>query len=245
MSLPSIGHYDMIRLDCEDLKRGLSDKAKNFADQLLDRVAEDHRNENDEICAEFQTMKERALKDPENSEELMEVMAFVEKARSMGMINLNDRIKESYNRMQYLLDVYFFSPDDLERNSQVLLWPSEIDPVFEKNDTLVEQAKQAGEKTLVERKEKLMLELQRLKARIDEFNDYGELDMMQQYVQDVRAVQKRLNDAQDQIQWVNKEEVLYKYPVSNYPEVEEVSAAIDPFMRLFQVVFKWQRAEKR
>lgn len=48
MLLPSIEHYDMIRLDCEDLKRGLSDEAKGLADKLLDRVATDHRNENNE-----------------------------------------------------------------------------------------------------------------------------------------------------------------------------------------------------
>ena len=245
MSLPSIEHYDLIRLDCEDLKRGLADVAKNFADLLLNRVAEDHRVENSSICTEFQTIKDCALKEPENSEELMDMLTFVENARSMGMIKLNERINETYNRMQYLLDVYFFSPEDIDLNSRVLLWPSEINPVFDKNDELVEQSKQAGEKQLIERKEKLMLELQKLKTRIDEFNDYGELDMMQQYVQDVRAVQKRLIDAQEQIQWVNKEEVLYKYPVSNYPEVDEVSSAIDPFMRLFQVVFKWQRAEKK
>ena len=34
-----------------------------------------------------------------------------------------------------------------------------------------------------------MLELAKLKVRADEFNDYGELDMMQQYVQDIRNVQ--------------------------------------------------------
>ena len=110
---------------------------------------------------------------------------------------------------------------------------------------LVESSKQSGEKSLQERKEKLMLELQKLKQRVDEFNDYGELDMMQQYVQDVRAVQKRLADAQEQITWVNKEEVLYKFPVSQFPEVDEISSAIDPFMRLFQVVYRWQRAEKK
>lgn len=49
-----------------------------------------------------------------------------------------------------------------------------------------------------------MLELEKLRTRVDEFNDYGELDMMQQYVQDVRAVQKRLNDVSDQIGWINK-----------------------------------------
>ena len=110
---------------------------------------------------------------------------------------------------------------------------------------LVESSKQQGEKNLIERKEKLILELQKLKQRVDEFNDYGELDMMQQYVNDVRAVQKRLADAQEMITWVNKEEVLYKYPVSNFLEVDEVASAIDPFMRLFQVVYRWQRAEKK
>ena len=47
---------------------------------------------------------------------------------------------------------------------------------------LVEASKHQGEKTLIEKKEKLMHELQRLKQRVDEFNDYGELDMMNQYV---------------------------------------------------------------
>ena len=72
---------------------------------------------------------------------------------------------------------------------------------------LVEASKQANERALLERKEKVMLELAKLKARVDEFNDYGELDMMQQYVMDVRAVQKRLADAQQEIAWINKEEV--------------------------------------
>lgn len=53
---------------------------------------------------------------------------------------------------------------------------------------LVESSKLAGERTLIERKERLMLELDKLKKRVDEFNDYGELDMMQQYLGDVRQV---------------------------------------------------------
>ena len=87
----------------------------------------------------------------------------------------------------------------------------------------------------MERKEKLIMELHKLKARIDEFNDYGEMDMMQQYVQDVKAVQKRLEQACVEIEWVNNEELLYKIPVSKYAEVDEISTAVDPFFRLFSV----------
>ena len=56
----------------------------------------------------------------------------------------------------------------------------------------------------MERREKVMAELEKLRARVDEFNDYGEMDMMQQYVQDIRAVQKRVTEVTDQIDWINK-----------------------------------------
>ena len=56
----------------------------------------------------------------------------------------------------------------------------------------------------MEKREKVMLELEKLRQRVDEFNDYGELDMMQQYVNDVRTVQKRLVDVSESIGWINK-----------------------------------------
>ena len=45
-SLPTVAHFDMVQLDCDDLKRGLAAKANRFADQLLQRLAEEHRDEN-------------------------------------------------------------------------------------------------------------------------------------------------------------------------------------------------------
>ena len=52
MALPSFHHYDMIHLDCDDLKRGLANAARGLADILLERVVTDHRNENRrwEVC---------------------------------------------------------------------------------------------------------------------------------------------------------------------------------------------------
>ena len=47
MGLDSLVHFDMIRLDCEDLKRGLAEKSRSYADMLLGKVAADHREENE------------------------------------------------------------------------------------------------------------------------------------------------------------------------------------------------------
>ena len=109
----------------------------------------------------------------------------------------------------------------------------------------MERTKANGETQLNEKRLRVQMELEKMKQRADEFSDFGELDMMQQYVVDVRAVQKRLSDVQEQIVWINKEEVLYKFQVTQFPEVDEISITIDPFMKLFQVVSKWQRSEKK
>ncbi|CAL1542210.1 unnamed protein product [Lymnaea stagnalis] len=95
MGLPSIEHFDMIRLDCEDLKRGLAKVCRSHADELLSRVSSDHRRENEGICKEFSHIKERALAVPGGSEELIDMLNFVEIARTTGMIKLNERITVS------------------------------------------------------------------------------------------------------------------------------------------------------
>ncbi|XP_063405511.1 dynein axonemal heavy chain 12-like isoform X3 [Mytilus trossulus] len=245
MGLPSIEHFDMIRLDCEDLKRGLAEASRELANELLRKVSNDHRTENQAVCNEFKVIRDRALKTPETSEDLMEMMTFITNSRNMGMVKLNDRIAESKNRLKYLIDVFMFPPEDIELNCETLTWPQRINPVFDANDDLVEKSKQGGEKQLLEKREKVILELEKLRARVDEFNDYGEMDMMQQYVGDVRVVQKRLQDVQEQITWINKEEALYKYPISTYPDVNDITVAVDPFQRLFNVVLRWQKAEKK
>ena len=53
-------------------------------------------------------IQSRALQPPEDSEELMSMVQFVEQARSAGMIKLNERIKNAMERLQYLMDTYLF-----------------------------------------------------------------------------------------------------------------------------------------
>ena len=40
-------YFQVMRLDCDDLKRGLISRANNYAEQLLTRLAADHRQDNE------------------------------------------------------------------------------------------------------------------------------------------------------------------------------------------------------
>ncbi|KAH3819657.1 hypothetical protein DPMN_121399 [Dreissena polymorpha] len=62
------------------------------------------------------------------------MISFVEKARTQGMITLNERITQSKDRLAYLIDVFLFSSDDIDLNCEVLTWPKRINPVFDRNE---------------------------------------------------------------------------------------------------------------
>ncbi|XP_032996859.1 dynein heavy chain 12, axonemal [Lacerta agilis] len=245
MSLPMIAHFPMVRLDCEDLKQGLSDKAKSFANKLLYIIAENHKTENKMICKEFETIKERALKPPETTEEMMESILYIDKAKTVGIQSLYERIKESQRRMNYLLDVFNFDPEGLSLNATVLLWPQNINPVFDENDELIERSKRKGESDLLAKREKLILEIDRQTRRMHEFTEYQDLDRMQQYVTDMRTMQKRIQDAEETVAFINKEEKLFNWEQTEYPDLETLKVNTEPYQKLFAFILKWQRTEKR
>jgi len=105
--------------------------------------------------------------------------------------------------------------------------------------------RQLSEQLLATQKVKVTTELQKIRQRCDDFYDYLEPDMMAQYAGDVRTVQKRLSDVVDQIQWIHREESLYKQPLTEYPDVEDIGGSLELFYRLFYVVGRWQKAEKK
>jgi dynein heavy chain len=76
----------------------------------------------------------RALKKPETTEELNEMVKFIENAKSVGIVNLGNIIRDLKKSMAYLLDVHLFPNEDIELNTRVLLWPQDIGPIFDVNE---------------------------------------------------------------------------------------------------------------
>ena len=197
------------------------------------------------VCAEFEKIKARATKRPETTEEMNEMIKFIDQAKTVGIVALRATITDLLRSMNYLLDAYLFPAEDIELNSRVLLWPQEIGPIFDINEELTADVKATNESSLLQQREKLIAELEKIAKRIDEFSDYGELEMMKQYVDDVKSVQKRIIEAEKLIDWIRNEEAQFKMQLSEFPIVETIKLSLDPYSRLFNTVLKWQRNEKK
>lgn len=195
------------------------------------------------------------------------MVKFIELAKAEGIVVLGTKIRELQRSMGFLLDNYLFEQKDLDLNSRVLLWPHEIGPIFDRNEELTAEVRGSNENLLYSKREKILIELDKIQKRVEEFTDYGELEMMKQYVDDVKSVQKRIAEAENLIAWIQnvniifkiqrkafkiiisililKEEVQFKMQRSEFPLIDTIKVNLDPFARLFQTVLKWQRAEKK
>ncbi|XP_061590831.1 dynein axonemal heavy chain 12 [Cololabis saira] len=245
LSLPPKVNFTMVHLDCEELKQGLANKAETFAKLLLEKVATIHREQNLLICSEFETIRQKALEVPENTEDIAQMEEYITFTKTKGIAALEEKIKKACYRLTYLLDFYTFEPEDLKLNSTVFNWPKNILGAFQHNDEVLLMAKEKEQKELFAKRKRVMLELERLRRNIDAFPEYSELDMMQQGVNDVGAVQKRLQEAEETIVVINKEESFYELELTCYPEVEVMKEDIEPYQKLFGFILKWQRMEER
>lgn len=66
-----------------------------------------------------------------------------------------------------------------------------------------------------------------------------------QYVADVKMVQKLLQEAEQAISIINKEEDFYKLDQTCYQEVELIRDCVELYQKLFGLVLNWQRTESR
>ena len=86
------------------------------------------------ICTEYESFCSRALKVPDDSREMIDLIAFMETARNELVRDLWERVQDSLKRLSYLLDVHSFSTNEMKTNSTTLMWPSKLNPVFEQNE---------------------------------------------------------------------------------------------------------------
>ncbi|KAM8834259.1 LOW QUALITY PROTEIN: dynein axonemal heavy chain 12-like [Synchiropus picturatus] len=245
MSLPDTVGFTMVHLHCEELIQGLRATAQDFTERLLKNLLVRHREDALHICAELELLRDRALKVPRTTEDIAGLARYLEETASGTVERLQGRITAASRRLLYLLQVRALDPEDRQLNSRLFLWPCEIRQVLERSARVVEEAKGAGRRQLEDRRRQLRLRLEKLRRRMADVPRYSELQLMEQYVSDVRTIQKLLLEAEEEAAGINREEDFYQLPPSQYPDVQTFKEAIEPYHKLFGLILTWQRTQHR
>lgn len=221
---------------------GLKRKALEFVNDLIAGIISDHINENDSICAAFEEIKERALKEPTNAVELIEQGIYILHAKTVLVEALKERIMVQINIISNLLEMTSLTEEHVASNTRTVNWLKDIKPIFERNATAYEAHKADMEENLLAKIMYLNKEVVEMIPHLELLDNMDDIDHTLEYLEYLRKLVHRLDDCDKLVAWINTEEATFKFPITNYPDLEELKDYIKPFHNLIYLVHKWKRS---
>ncbi|XP_046961667.1 dynein axonemal heavy chain 12 [Vanessa cardui] len=221
---------------------GLKEKATEFINDIIAGIVKTHMDENDSICKEFEIIASKALKEPENAAELVEQGIYILHAKSVLVEQLKERILRQINIISNLLEMTSLSPEHVASNTRTVNWITDIKPIFEKNAASYETFKAEMEDNLLSKIAYLNKEVLEITPYLELLDNMDDINHTLEYLEYLRKLVHRLEDCDNLVSWINNEETTFKFPLSSYPELEELKDYIKPFHCLVYLVHKWKRS---
>ncbi|KAJ3020398.1 UNVERIFIED_CONTAM: Dynein heavy chain 7, axonemal [Siphonaria sp. JEL0065] len=235
----------MVELLCDELHHEIASIAMECSDRFLQKIVLQTIEHEKSICLRYESIEENALKVPENFKEMAEQMEYIETVKNETLPNLLIELDQVRQRIVYIATFSTMSDDHIQLNNRTFTWPIRIGPIMDRVNSIMGAAREKSEAQLKERRSKFEAELDEVSRQVEELMDVGDLDEMPFYVKKVQAMMKQLQAAQDTIAAFNKEEQLFGWPVTVYPQRKGILQALEPYNALYTTSVNFQKSYKR
>ncbi|KAI8904079.1 dynein heavy chain and region D6 of dynein motor-domain-containing protein [Gorgonomyces haynaldii] len=237
---PSIVRMSMIYIDCEALKLDLVSKANQLVLKMVDQVADMNRKGNIAICEAYEKISAKAMKVPNDTQELVDLNKYVESAKAKDIVLLKDDILKAKKRLDFLLTYAFMSEEDIKLNGVTFTWPSRIMPIFDLSKKRMSQKKTKAQ-------EDLKLKIEETNAALDEcydqaskFSESGVMAEVAEYVKKIQKLEQRMNELYETIMSINMEEELLEWEKTPFVKHQQTIDTLDPYKRLWETTLEFQ-----
>ncbi|EAT40340.1 AAEL007918-PA [Aedes aegypti] len=214
---------------------------REYIERIASHIAVEHRKESQRICKEFEEIKDRALEIPTSTEQLMANGEYMTRAKTEVIEELREKIQESMRIGAYLVELLELPPDHMDVQVESINWYFRIQAVFDINSTNFETYKFQFEEKLQEVTKQLNEKMEEMIPKIAIINDMTETEKFRDYVMLLQSYIDQIFVFEDYVKWINKEEVLFKFPKSQYSVLEAIKTFIVPFYKLIRLCMRWLR----
>ncbi|BFZ21958.1 hypothetical protein BsWGS_24997 [Bradybaena similaris] len=225
----------MFEVHCDELIRALTKRADYLKKRLLIKMCEDHQRENKKLVDQYKEISDKALSTPENTEKLMEQMAYINKCQSETIFVLEKLLIKSKDRLTFLSDHANFSPAETRLNSDVFKWNKLMPGVFEENKLLTSMKRTQYEDALKIRRERFVEELESYAKQVDEFQSFGDMAEINRYLKKAQSLDNKLQAAAEKIEAFNNEEEAFGWDTTAYPQRGTVINNLRPYLQLYEL----------
>ncbi|RKP18523.1 hypothetical protein ROZALSC1DRAFT_29805 [Rozella allomycis CSF55] len=185
------------------------------------------------------------MKVPSTTEELCELINYLDKNSADETTGLKEEIYRGIKRINFLLNYAQLTEEDIKLNSVTMTWPERIGPIFDLSKKRLVQKKTKAQEEVKIKSQNLEAEVESLLDIVYKFQDCGILSETNEYVKKLRSIEIKIDELSFKIKEINKEEELLEFDLSPFGKFEEAKEALGPFKLLWDSVSTFQNEYNR
>lgn len=243
-------YFGMAMINQSKAISGMRAVAQEFIEAVTTQIVIEHQKDCQRICDWFEAIKRRALEAPKSTETLLANGEFMLQVKNKKIAEIQEHIQSNLKViicMRRRAGIHFvfllqisgtlvelteFTSAHLSLLVSIVRWTNNIHDIFEQNSSQFEIYKNQFEEHLGVVTRKLSQDINDLVPKLAIIDDMYETDRLRNYHATLEIYNEQLHCFEDYIQWINKEEKLFKLPVSQYPILEEMTNYVVPFAAL-------------
>ncbi|XP_063226606.1 dynein axonemal heavy chain 3 [Bacillus rossius redtenbacheri] len=237
---------NFISLDCNEV----NDKLMHMVDDLRTNIVDFHtqksRIHNRGICDVFEAMSDRASEATDTTAQLVELTSYLRQCKDITLPDLRARIRITAQNLLFLMDHAHLTPEDIQLNSRVFLWPQDMEEVLQLAHSRLSLRRDTAEANLrVRRAEfeaRLLVHLKELEAFKKKDPPILTMDEMVENVRLVIQLAGMLQEDKQEASYINEEEQLLDLGVTSFTVLQSMFTALDPLERLWHTVLDFHRS---
>jgi dynein heavy chain len=187
-------------------------------------------------------MSASLLATPNNVEEMVNLQKCLDQSRSVQMRNLEDNVDEAKRRLNFMITFSELRRDDFDLNTVLFTWPQRMQPIFTEGESILQKSRQVNQDDLKARRERLFIELDGYAKQIEEYHSFGDYSEQTKFLKTAQKLQARLDAITEKIQGFNREEDMFGWEPTKFPQLDETINALAPFLNLYQTSVDFQRS---
>ena len=236
-------HCRLLRVACGELKVSLATKAEAIARGVAGLVVEELQNCADKMGGTYEAIFNRLQSNSGSAEAVIEMNAYLQSCE-IEMEKLKNGLESDLEaRLALLALVGQELPDECFTAVYTTLgWPGRVYKVADDATKKQEEDKNHFMEELRNDKERFGEELEEWEVEIKALSSLGDMAMVEENAGRVQALQAKIDDGKERGSLYNSREELFGFGVTEYPQLNELHKALEPYNSLWTTAINFQRA---
>lgn len=235
-------NFDLIRVDCSQIKDILSEYSYNASKSLLNYILTNIRERSSALAKRYAEIFRRLQDVPQNAEELDDLKKFA--ATIPDELSQTQSIFSSVQKSMDLLNDFGFNVQgkDFSMYTSTFGWPKEIMKILNTTKNRLQEDTHKFQDQLQSDIIVLFKDVSSYMQEMKLFSTFNDIERVEKFYAKMQEMDKKIENAIQLAALYNSREQMFNLPVTEFREVEDLVELFAPHKELWTIAYQESQA---